>query len=356
MSSDCRFGIRYVIPSYMLERIELNGPEELRTAAAEALKRSESFRGERAAVQSQIASGELARPQEPVSDPAQVGRRVFDAGGWESLPGSLGRSEGDPPTGDTAADEAYAGAGLTYFFFRDEYGRNSIDDRGMGMDATVHYGTRFNNAFWTGRQMVYGDGDDVLFTRFTKNLDIMAHELSHGGIQYEANLEYEYQSGALHESFADVFGALVKQRSFGQDAKEADWLIGTDVLIGGSYAMRSLKAPGTAYLNHSVLGDDPQGATMDEYQDVGYYNDRGGVHLNSGIPNHAFYLAAMELGGFAWQRAGRIWYGALCHHLQRDADFQTAAGVLVQVAREEFGPGSLEEKAVAKGWREVKIL
>lgn len=356
MSSDGLFAIRYAIPSYMLEQIKLNGPEELHTAATETLERSELLRTERATVQEQLASGEMTRPPEAVSDPASVGRRVFDAGGWEMLPGTLVRSEGEPPTGDTAADEAFAGAGLTYFFYRDEYGRNSIDDRGMGLDATVHYGTRFNNAFWNGRQMVYGDGDDVLFSRFTKDLDIVAHELSHGVIQYEANLDYRFQSGALHESYADVLGTLVKQRSFGQEAKDADWLIGTEVLIGGQYAMRSLKAPGTAYVDHSILGTDPQGATMDEYQDVGYFNDRGGVHLNSGIPNHAFYLAAMELGGYAWQRAGRIWYRALCDQLQRDADFQAAATALVQMARDEFGVGSLEEKAVEKAWRDVKVL
>jgi len=350
------FGLRHAIPPYMLEQIKLKGPEELRTAAVEALERSEAFRGERTTIQSQLASGELARPAEPVSDPADVGRRVFDAGCREALPGTLARSEADPPTGDLAVDEAFAGAGLTYFFYRDEYGRNSIDDRGVGIDSTVHYGTRFNNAFWTGRQMVYGDGDGQLFTRFTKDLDIIAHELSHGVIQYEANLDYQYQSGALHESFADVLGSMVKQRSYGQEAKEADWVIGAGVLLGEGFAMRSLKAPGAAYENHPVLGTDPQGATMADFQSVPFYNDRGGVHLNSGIPSHAFYVAAMELGGYAWQKAGRIWYRALCHHLRRDADFRAAATVLVQVAREEFGAGSLEEKAVEKGWREVKVL
>jgi Zn-dependent metalloprotease len=354
--SDSSFEIRYFLPPYVLEQIRLHGPDELRPVAAEALSRSESIRNERVAVQSQLASGELSRPEEPVSEPGQVGRRVFDAGGAEILPGGLVRGEGDLPTGDAAADEAYAGAGLTYFFYRDEYGRNSIDDRGMGIDSTVHFGRRFNNAFWTGRQMVYGDGDGQLFTRFTKDLDIVAHELTHGVIQYEANLDYQFQSGALHESFADVLGSMVKQRSYGQDVKAADWLIGDKVLIGGQYAMRSLKAPGTAFQNHPVLGSDPQGATMDEYQDVGFHNDRGGVHLNSGIPSHAFYVTAMELGGYAWQRAGWIWYRALCNHLRRDADFQGAAMLLLELARDEFGPGSLEEKAVENGWREVKVL
>jgi len=202
----------YAIPPYMLEQIRQHGPDELRAAAAEALARSDSLRSERIAVQSRLASGELSRPDAAVSDPAVAGRRVFDAGGSEVLPGTLARSDADPPTGDAAVDEAFAGAGLTYFFYRDEY------------------------------------------------------------------------------------------------------------------------------------------------QGVAFHDDRGGVHLNSGIPSRAFYVAAMELGGYAWQRAGRIWYRALCNYLGRDADFRGAALLLIQVARDEFGEGSLEEKAVEKGWRDVKVL
>ncbi len=121
----------YAIPPYMLEQIRQHGPDELRAAAAEALARSDSLRSERIAVQSRLASGELSRPDAAVSDPAVAGRRVFDAGGSEVLPGTLARSDADPPTGDAAVDEAFAGAGLTYFFYRDEYqGVAFHDDRG----------------------------------------------------------------------------------------------------------------------------------------------------------------------------------------------------------------------------------
>jgi len=350
------YGIRSAIPPYMFKRIELEGPEELRGIASAMLERSESFRTERYSIETQLASGILTRPFQAISEPTNVNRRIYDAGGAESLPGTLARGEDDPATGDPAVDEAYDCAGLTYFFLRDEYGRNSVDDRGMSLDSTVHYGSRFNNAFWNGRQMVYGDGDDVLFTRFTKDLSIVAHELGHGVVQYEANLDYEFQSGALNESYADVIGSMVYQRSYGQTAREADWLIGREVMVGDQYAMRSMKAPGTGYLNHPILGDDPQPATMDDYLNLPMYDDRGGVHLNSGIPNHAFYVTAVELGGNAWERAGRIWYLALCNRLSRDDDFLTAATKLVQVARDEFGAGSVEEKAVQKGWKEVKVF
>jgi Zn-dependent metalloprotease len=226
----------------------------------------------------------------------------------------------------------------------------------MIIDQTVHYGEEYNNAFWNGEQMVYGDGDEELFTRFTIDMDIVAHELTHGVTQYEASLLYWYQSGALNESFSDVFGSLVKQRKLGQDVKEADWLIGANVLIGENYALRSMKAPGTAYQNHPIIGDDPQPATMDDYYELAPWDDNGGVHINSGIPNHAFYLAAMEIKGYAWEKAGLIWYRTLCDKLGKISTFVRAARATILVAREEFGVRSLEEKAVIKAWKAVKVL
>jgi Zn-dependent metalloprotease len=238
----------------------------------------------------------------------------------------------------------------------DQYGRNSINDNGMIIDSTVHHGTNFNNAFWNSEQMVYGDGDEQLFTRFTIDLDVIGHELTHGVTQYEAGLIYEFQSGALNESFSDVFGLLVKQKKLGQDAEAADWLIGANVLIGDNYALRSMKAPGTAYQDHPILGDDPQPATMDDYQDLPRWDDGGGVHLNSGIPNHAFYLAAREIGGNAWEKAGLIWYRALCDILNNNATFVKAAKATILAARQEFGRGSMEVTAVRNAWKTVKVL
>ena len=171
----------------------------------------------------------------------------------------------------------------------------------------MHYGVDYDNAFWNGERMVFGDGDGEIFTGFTGSLSVIAHELSHGVIEDEGGLVYRGQSGALNESIADVFGALVEQHHLGQTVDEASWLIGegifTDAVEGR--ALRSLAAPGTAY-DDDVLGRDPQPAHMDGY--VVTRDDNGGVHINSGIPNHAFYRTAMALGGHAWERAGRIWY------------------------------------------------
>jgi Zn-dependent metalloprotease len=126
-------------------------------------------------------------------------------------------------------------------------------------------------------------------------------------------------------------------------------------VLVGEYALRSMKAPGTAYVNHPVIGTDPQPATMSDYKMMAPWDDNGGVHINSGIPNHAFYIAALELGGKAWEKAGLIWYRTLRDRLGKYATFSKAADATIGVARELFGNGSLEEQAVRKAWKEVKV-
>jgi Zn-dependent metalloprotease len=278
---------------------------------------------------------------------------VHEAQNTQRLPGVLVRSEGQDPTGDIAVNEAYDGLGHTYQLYADEYERDSIDDQGMRLIATVHYDENYDNAFWDGTQMVFGDGDGELFNRFTIALDIIGHELSHGVVEDEAGLIYWRQSGALNESIADVFGSLVKQYAAQETAEAADWLIGeglfTDNVNG--VALRSMKAPGTAY-DDPVLGKDPQPATMDGY--VITSADNGGVHINSGIPNHAFYLAAVELGGYAWEKAGRIWYEALLSpRMFPRMGFRGFSLLTSLTAAQLYGPGSPEARAVGSAWSAV---
>src|SRR5581483_808080 len=220
------------------------------------------------------------------------------------LPGKLVRDEGGAATGDAAADEAYDGLGATYDLYYDIFGRDSLDDNGLRLVASVHYGQQFDNAEFDGQQMLFGDGDGEYFNRFTIAIDVIGHELTHGVTQYTSGLDYQDQSGALNESFSDIFGSLVKQYAGGQDAASADWLIGlglfTDKVQGGdpTYgpALRSMLHPGTAY-DDPVLGKDPQPDNMQNY--VQTSDDNGGVHINSGIPNRAFALAAQAMGGNA---------------------------------------------------------
>ena len=230
-----------------------------------------------------------------------------------------------------------------------------VDNQGLPLLATVHFDANYDNAFWNGQQMVFGDGDGQLFNRFTISLDVIGHELTHGVTQTDAKLVYQDQSGALNESISDVFGSLVKQFALNQTADQADWLIGAGLFTANvqGVALRSMKAPGTAF-NDPVLGQDPQPATMQNY--VQTASDNGGVHINSGIPNHAFYLVATQIGGYAWQKAGLIWYNTLHDPaLQQTSDFQSFAQLTANNADQLFGQGSAEGQAVRAGWNEVGI-
>jgi Zn-dependent metalloprotease len=346
MSEHSHHPICSIIPPHILRKVAENGTDRQRETAFRSMEISAAVRGQREAI------GEIAAL---AATPTGTKRRsVFDAGRKTTLPGKLVRGEGEARSKDQAVNEAYDGSGKTYDFFSKVYRRNSIDDRGLRLNSTVHYGRDYNNAFWNGRQMVYGDGDGEIFERFTRSLDVIGHELAHGVTQYEAGLEYRDQPGALNEHFSDVFGALVKQYAKKQKADKADWLIGAGLFTKQvkGVALRSMKAPGTAY-DDPLIGKDPQPAHMKDY--VRTQSDHGGVHINSGIPNKAFYEAAVRLGGYAWERAGRIWYITLRDRLRPLSEFQECAAMTYTVAGELYGANSAEQRAVREGWAAVGI-
>jgi Zn-dependent metalloprotease len=332
------------VPPYLLDRLARQGSPYVRASAAGTLVLEGDQGALRGAAQTRAFS---PLPQAA----AGSGRHIHSAEGGTILPGKLVRAEGQAATGDAAADEAYEYLGATSALFSEIYGRDSIDGQGMALIGTVHYGSRYDNAFWNGAQIVFGDGDGEIFNRFTIAMDVVGHELSHGVIDHEAALVYRDQAGALNESISDVFGVLVKQYRLRQDAGQADWLVGAGLFTEAvqARALRSMRAPGTAY-DDPVLGRDPQPAHMRDYIDT--EDDNGGVHLNSGIPNRAFYLAASALGGYAWENAGRIWYDTLCDSaLGRDADFAAFASLTVAHAR-----AAGAEAAVREAWRTVGVL
>ncbi len=335
-----------IIPPDILRNVAEKGNEEQRDWAYKALESSAQTRGQREAIGTFAALAAV---------PAGGKRRtVYDAKNSTTLPGKLVRGEKDAASKDKTVNEAFLGSGKTYDFFNKVYERNSMDDRGMRLDSTVHYNVEYNNAFWDGRQMVYGDGDGQIFERFTIALDVIAHELTHGVTQFEAGLVYKNQPGAINEHFSDVFGSLVKQYAKKQKADKADWLIGKGLLakpIKG-VALRSMKAPGTAY-NDPLIGKDPQPGHMKDF--VKTTRDNGGVHINSGIPNKAFYEVAIRIGGNAWEKAGRIWYITLRDRLRPDSQFQDCANFTYAVAKETYGASSSEAKAVQDGWDAVGI-
>ena len=300
-----------------------------------------------------------ARPARSVPATAVAGaalrRTIHDAQHGTTLPGAVVRDEGDEPRGDDAVDEAYDGLGDTWRLYDEVFGRSSIDGHGMPLLATVHYDRNYDNAFWNGAQMVFGDGDGTVFVGFTRSIDVIGHELTHGVTESTAGLDYQGQPGALNESVSDVFGSLVKQRTLGQTADQADWLIGAELLAPGvrGVALRSMKAPGTAY-DDPRLGKDPQPADMAGYVET--TDDSGGVHINSGIPNRAFHLVATAIGGNAWAAPGQIWYDVLTgDRIRPDCDFATFAGLTRDAAVARFGEGSAETAAVERAWRTVGV-
>lgn len=332
-----------ILPPHILRK--LADKPETRDRALRNLAITEGFRGMR---QSLFAMPLLA-PQ-----PGIKHRTIFDAHNTITLPGSQALDEGGPASTDVAVNEAYNYCGDTYDFYSKVFNRNSVDDHGLTLTSSVHYGDAYDNALWNGQQMIYGDGDAQYFQRFTICLDVIGHELTHGVTQNEAQLIYSGQSGALNESISDVFGSLVKQWANNQTVDSADWLIGAGIFTPAvqGKAIRSMSDPGTAYDDPNI-GKDPQPSTMAGY--VNTTDDNGGVHINSGIPNRAFYLAAKAIGGYAWQKAGLIWYRVLNGSLSPSAGFQDMANATVKVAGGLFGQNSTEQHAVSDAWNNVGI-
>lgn len=343
--------VNCIVPPHILRKLLESKDKKLREIALNTLLTSTQIRAQRN-ILSLLPTAHSA---------GQKRRTIYDAKNQAPDPpqGALIRGEGDAPANDVAVNEAYDGLGATYDFYKEVYARNSIDGNGSRLEAVVHYDEDFNNAFWNGQLMVFGDGDEQLFTSFTRSLDVIAHELTHGVTENTAGLVYHKQPGALNESISDVFGSLVKQRVLGQDAAGADWLIGKEVFTPGlsGDALRSVKAPGTAYDN-DLFGKDPQPAHMDQFQILAdnRFGDFGGVHINSGIPNRAFYLVASSIGGKAWDAPGHIWYETLTKNCGPDSQFQDFADATFGVAGRLYGASSREQVAVRDAWREVGIL
>lgn len=360
-----------IVPPYMIDAMKLRGDSETRKMAQELAVAGAQVRDARLAAEPEDVSAQVAALVggggttagtaagltlvTAASDTLQ--RHIYDGQMRAALPGQPARDESEPAVQDQAVNDAYDAAGATYAFFSKAYGRASLDGKNLPLVLTVHHRRNHNNAYWNGTQMLFGDGDGSLFVvgGFSSSLSVVGHELAHGVVQFSGGLVYSGESGALNEHVADVFGALTEQYTKHQQAHEATWLIGEHLVANGGSPMslRSLEEPGTAYRGHPILGDDPQPYHMRDY--VHTLTDEGGVHINSGIPNHAFFLVARALKGFAWERAGQIWYDALLALNQPHATFQTWARATAQSAARRYGVGSIEERAVHRAWRLVGL-
>lgn len=335
-----------ILSSHILTEIIKRGNSDQREWAAHTLHQTGRLHGHRDLIR-KVTKKRTAQGK-------KLNRLIDSANNGQNFSGTLVRKEGQKPTGDVAVDEAYAGAGNVWTFYKQIFGRNSLDNRGMILKSTVHFGENFDNAFWNGTRMVYGDGDGTIFRRFTGDISVIGHEMTHGVTQFTAKLAYHDQPGALNESISDCFGTMIKQYSLNQTADQADWVIGASLFEPNIHGVgvRSLKAPGTAY-NDPRLGKDPTVANMVDYSRD--KQDHGGVHTNSTIPSHAFYLASAAIGGYSWEHMGKVWYDVLTNTLGKNAQFKNFANLTTQSSRKIFGQNSIETRSLISAWQQVGV-
>ena len=233
-------------------------------------------------------------------------------------------------------------------FYASVLGRNSVDDKGFDMASSLHYGLNYDNAFWNGNQMVYGDGDGKLFTQMVMSPDVIGHELTHGVTQNESALRYEGESGALNESISDVFGTVFNQWLNKWDVTEPrGWLVGAGIMAGpakakGFSCLRDMAAPGAT---HCLSPQPERYSQLDPTADV---------HVNSGVPNKAFALFAQSVGGQSWTTAVKVWYATGTNRqLRTDASFAEFAKLTVAAAA-KLGGAALSAKCRA-AWKAVEV-
>jgi Zn-dependent metalloprotease len=298
----------FIVPQDVLERLA-GDPElsdELRRGLADTAALSDQFR----AVRQQQAALSLAALRLPVTSKrkptpkphALPASNVYDCRNGTTLPGSQLTNPGT--SADGAAKRSYAESQAVAQFYWDIFQRDSVDDHNMTLVSSIHYSSSFNNAFWNGSQMVYGDGDGQVFVDFTQGNDVIGHELTHGVTQHSLALNYANEPGGLNESISDVFGSMFRQWQAKQDVSAADWLIGSDIMgpaakKKGYTCLRDMANPAASH----CLAPQPTNFSQ--------YHAGMDPHYSSGIPNLAFCKAAKAYGGKSWEKVGQIWYKAL---------------------------------------------
>lgn len=272
---------------------------------------------------------------------------VYDCKHGTSLPGkSVSRPAA---SADLTARRAFNETTAVAEFYRTAFGRNSIDNLGMTLQSSIHYGRKYNNAFWNGTQMTYGDGDGNIFVDFTQGTDVIAHELTHGVTQFTARLGYTSEAGGLNESVSDVFGSMFRQWRLQQTADKADWLIGPDIMGPGA------KARGYTCLR-DMAQPDAQHCLSPQPVHFSQFRPRMDPHESSGIPNLAFCRAAVAIGGASWEKAGKIWYQALTgYRAAPTLKMKTFAARTRKLAASLFPAEPAVAAAVDKAWKDVGL-
>jgi Zn-dependent metalloprotease len=303
----------FIIPTKVLKKFSLDKKlsAKARKSFADAVKYEKHWREARDAKAKQTMQAQLLLPSglKTVAAAAAPVILVDDCKNGTALPGVPVTNPG--ASADPTAKRAFVETTAVAKFYKAIFGRNSVNNAGMTLLSSIHFSVKYNNAFWNGSQMTYGDGDGNIFIDFTKGNDVIGHELTHGVTQYSLGLAYSNQPGGLNESISDVFGSMFRQWQANQKVTAADWLIGKDIMGPGAIArgytcLRDMSNPAAAH----CLSPQPTNFSQ--------YHNGMDPHESSGIPNFAFYKAAMAIGGNSWTVAGKIWYNALTglgHHL-----------------------------------------
>lgn len=287
----------------------------------------------------------IANTLVPVSKKPAV--KIFDCKHGTILPGTPVANP--QSSSDQTIKRTYKNTGDMAKFLRQVFGRNSLDGQGMDLISTVHFGQNYNNAFWNGQQMTYGDGDNNIFIDFTRGNDVIAHELTHGLTQFSSQFVYANQSGGLNESMSDVFGSMFRQWQANQTVTAADWLIGSDIMgpaaiARGFNCLRDMANPGSA----KALAKQPSHFSA--------YQAGMGPHTASGIPNHAFYRAAMAVGGKSWEKVGKVWFQALTGFgPSPNMTMKQFADRTRTLSGQMFPAGGTVKKAVDTAWSAVGL-
>lgn len=271
---------------------------------------------------------------------------VFDCQNRDALPGHYITS----PMSSSDKVISFVASNLIQLntFFQNCFGRNSIDNLGVSVLCSVHFGDYYSNAFWNGIGIVFGDGDGLIFRSMATSDDFIAHEFMHGVTEYSGPLTYSGEAGALNESFSDIFGSLFRQWKKSISVDQADWMIGSGLMgptaiSNGWFCLRSLKHPSGSF----SLSKQP------------YHTDDfvvgGGPHDNSGIPNHAFYLFADRLGGYSWEKAGMIWYKSLGEIRNDQMKFVEFARLTIATARKLYPKDGQITNALKQSWGDVGV-
>jgi Zn-dependent metalloprotease len=338
----------FIIPPDVLKRLSEDPDltDEERQRYAEMVRLERYLRRSRAlnTPAAALAARSLSAQKAVAAKPSIT---VYDCRHGTTLPGAPVSKPGSAT--DATAQRAFNETTAVAEFLRTAFGRNSVDNLGMTLQSSIHYGVKYNNAFWNGTQMTYGDGDGSIFLDFTASTDVIAHELAHGLTQFTARLGYTNEAGGLNESVSDVFGSMFRQWRRQQTVDQADWLIGADIM--GPTA----KARGYACLRDMAR---PDAAHCLSPQPTHYRQYRTGMdpHESSGIPNLAFQRAARAIGGTSWTRAGRIWYAALTAYAASPAmKMKTFANRTREQAKKLFPTEPAVATAVDQAWAGVGL-